>query len=111
MNTSDIIEQLQKLQIEQSKLIAQLIVSQNDTKPVFKSVQVTVQQKGAKERADNKSEKLKVGDHITLLINKVRSREGDTARVTKTTDKTIHFVVLQNGHNSFRLTKNVRQQV
>ena len=110
MNTSDIIEQLQRLQIEQNKLIAQLIVSKSDNKPVLKNVQVTPQQKEAKTRAGNSNERVQVGDHITLLTSGVRSRKGDTARVTKTTENTIHFVVLRNGHNSFRRIKNVRKQ-
>ena len=80
MNTSDIIERLQKLQIEQNELFAQLITpeakSKGDPQPV--------RQKGVVKSSSEESEKLKVGDYITLLSSGVRSKKGDNARVTGT---------------------------
>lgn len=108
MNTSDIIDQLQKLQIEQNKLIEELVASKSDN-PTTKEDPEPAQQE-RKQRPSNRSEKLKVGDQIILLTRGVRSKKGDKARVTKTKGNTIHFVVLHNGHNSHRKANNVRKQ-
>ena len=48
------------------------------------------------------SEKLKVGDYITLLSSGVRSKKGDKARVTGTKGTTVKFVVVRNGHSTHR---------
>ena len=100
MDTSEIIEQLQKLQIKQNELIAQL-VSRN-SKPVTK------QEKSLENSIDD-SEKLKIGDSITLLSSGVRSKKGDKATVTGTKGKTVHFVIARNGVSTHRLRHNVRK--
>ena len=97
MNTSDIIEQLQKLQIEQNKLLTQLITpeakSKGDPQPV--------RQKGVVKSSSEESEKLKIGDYITLLSS-------DKARVAGTKGTTVKFVVVRNGHSTYRKRHNVR---
>jgi hypothetical protein len=96
MNTTDIIERLQQLQIEQNELFAQL------TTPEAKS-------KGVVKNNSEEGNELKIGDHITLLSSGVRSKKGDTARVTATKGKTVKFVVVRNGHSTHRKRNNVRK--
>ena len=96
MNTSDIIERLQKVQIKQNELFAQLITPEAKSKGVAKS-------------SSEESEKLKIGDYITLLSSSVRSKKGDKARVTGTKGKTVKFVVVRHGHNTHRKRNNVRK--
>ena len=87
MNTTDIIERLQKLQIEQNELFAQLITPEAKSKGVVKS-------------SNEEGTKLKIGDYITLLSSDVRSKKGDKARVTGTKGTTVKFVIVRNGHNT-----------
>ena len=96
MNTSDIIERLQKLQIEQNELFAQLITPEAKSKGVVKS-------------SREESAKLKIGDYITLLSSGVRSKKGNKARVTGTKGTTVKFVIVRNGHNTHRKRNNVRK--
>ena len=105
MNTSDIIEQLQKLQIEQNKLLTQLITPEAKSK----GYPQPVRQKGVVKSSSEESEKLKVGDYITLLSSGVRSKKGDKARVTCTKGTTVKFVIIRNGHNTHRKRNNVRK--
>ena len=108
MDTSDIIDRLQKLQIEQNKLIEELIASKSDS-PITKEDPEPAQQEST-QRPRDKSKKLQAGDQIILLTSGVRSKKGDKARVTtKTKGNTIHFVVLRNGHSSHRKANNVRK--
>ena len=96
MNTSDIIERLQKLQIEQNELFAQLIT------PAAKS-------KGGVKSSSEKSAELKIGGYITLLSSGVRSKKGNKARVTGTKGTTVKFIIVRNGHNTHRKRNNVRK--
>ena len=107
MDTSDIIEQLQKLQIEQNKLLAQLITHETKGKSIPESNQEPDRQK--KEVAKEGKENLKIGDCITLLSSGVRSKKGDKARVIGTKGKTVQFVVIRNGHSTHRKSHNVHK--
>lgn len=93
MEISDIIKQLQKLQIEQDKLLSQL---------------VAIPKKVKSEKTPDR-EDLKVGDQVTLLTTGVRTRKGDKARVTGIRGKTIFFTVIRNGHSTHRKANNVRK--
>ena len=93
MEISDIIKQLQKLQIEQDKLLSQL---------------VAIPEKVKSEKTPDR-EDLKVGDQVTLLTTGVRTRKGDKARVTGIRGKTIFFTVIRNGHSTHRKANNVRK--
>ena len=93
MEISDIIKQLQKLQIEQDKLLSQL---------------VAIPEKVKSEKTPDR-EDLKVGDQVTLLTTGVRTRKGDKARVTGIRGKTIFFTVIRNGHSTHRKANNIRK--
>ena len=108
MSTSDIIHQLQKLQIEQNKLIKELVASTSGNPTTEGDIEPA--QLERKQRSSNSSEEFKVGDQVILLTRGVRSKKGDEARVTKIKGNTIHFIVLHNGHNSHRKANNVRKQ-
>ena len=103
MEISDIIKQLQKLQIEQDKLLSQLTASE-----AKKAEAVAIQKKVKSEKTPDK-EDLKVGDQVTLLTTGVRTRKGDKARVTGIRGKTIFFTVIRNGHSTHRKANNVRK--
>ena len=103
METSDIIKQLQKLQIEQNKLLSQLSASEAEKAKV-----IVTQKKVKSEKTPDKKD-LKAGDQVTLLTTGVRSRKGDKAKVTGIRGKTIFFTVIQNGHSTHRKSNNVRK--
>ena len=52
---------------------------------------------------------LQTGDIIVLLTAGVRIRKGDKARVTEIKGSTVHFKVLKNQVQSYRMIKNVRK--
>ena len=103
METSDIIKQLQKLQIEQNKLLSQLSASEAEKAKV-----IATQKKVKSEKTPDKKD-LKAGDQVTLLTTRVRSRKGDKAKVTGIRGKTIFFTVIRNGHSTHRKANNVRK--
>ena len=109
MSTSDIIERLSKLQLEQNSLIAQLINQNNKKGPNIKGGIKPPKQKSAEENESDRNGSIKVGDRITLLTNGVRSKKGDEATVLDIKCKTIKFVVNRNGHNTYRKSHNVRK--
>ena len=82
MDLSDIIDKLQKLQIEQNKLIEELVASKGGI-TITKEDPEPAQQEST-QRPRGKSEELKAGEQIILLTSGVRSKKGDKARVTKT---------------------------
>ena len=96
MEISDIIKQLQKLQIDQNKLLSQLSALETEKARV------------ESEKTQDKKD-LKVGDQVTLLTTGVRSRKGDEAKVTGIRGKTIFFTVIRNGHSTHRKANNVRK--
>ena len=101
MDTSHIIEQLSNLQIEQNKLIAQLIKQNNNTKLNQKGNPKSEIPKGAEDKSAGNNT-IKIGDRITLLTNGVRSKKGEEARVTGIKGKTIKFMVIRNGLSMHR---------
>ena len=103
METSDIIKQLQKLQIEQNKLLSQLSASEAEKTKV-----IATQRKVKSEKTLDRKD-IKVGDQVTLLTTGVRSRKGDKAKVTGIRGKTNFFTVIRNGHSTHRKTNNVRK--
>ena len=108
MDASDIIEQLSNLQIEQNKLIAQLIKQNNNTKLNQKGNPKSEIPKGAEDKSAGNNTN-KIGDRITLLTNGVRSKKGEEAKVTDIKGKTIKFIVIRNGHSTHRKIHNVRK--
>ena len=109
MSTSDIIEQLSKLQLEQNKLIAQLIKQKGKREPNLKGNPKLEIPEGVKEDKSESNKLIRIGDRITLLTNGVRSKKGDEARVTDIKGKTIKFVVIRNGHSTHRKLHNVQK--
>ena len=109
MSTSNIIERLSKLQLEQNSLIAQLINQNNKKVPNIKGGLKPPKQKSSEKNESGKNSSIKVGDHIILLTNGVRSKKGDEATVLDIKGKTIKLVVNRNGHNTYRKSHNVRQ--
>ena len=103
METSDIIKQLQKLQIKQDKLLSRLVASETDKTEV-----VATKKEVANKKTTNKKD-LKIGDQITLLTTGVRTKKGDKARVTGIRGNTIFFTVIRNGHSTHRKANNVRK--
>ena len=109
MSTSDIIKRLSKLQLEQNTLIAQLIKQNNKEVPSIKGGLKPPKHKSAEDSGSGSNDSIKVGDHITLLTNGVRSKKGDEATVFDIKGKTVKFVVNKNGHNTYRKIHNVHK--
>jgi hypothetical protein len=109
MSTSDIIEQLSKLQLEQNKLIAQLIKQTTKREHNPKGKPKLEIPEDAEEAKSERNKAIKIGDRITLLTNGVRSKKGDEARVTDIKGKTIKFVIIRNGHSTYRKLHNVQK--
>ena len=90
MEVSELLEQLAKLQLEQDKIIQQLVIKTGGTEA---------------EPTDNTG--ISVGDHVVLLTGGVRCTKGDRARVTKVTRSAVHFTVLRNQHSTHKQHRNV----
>ena len=95
MEISDLVAQLNKLQIEQNKILEQIA---DRSKPADK-----------KPKAAKVDKDLAVGDNIVLLTNGAKCRKGGKARVTKITLSTVHFVVLRNNHHTYKKHRNVQK--
>jgi hypothetical protein len=109
MDTSDIIEQLSKLQLEQNSSIAQLIKQNNKGVSTTKGGIKPPKQKSARKNESDKNESVKIGDRIVLLTSGVRSKKGDEATVLDIKGKTIKFVINRNQHHTYRKSHNVRK--
>ena len=85
MDIPDLIKQLSQLQLEQNKIIEQILAAR-----------VTAATPTEPE------DTIHIGDHVLLLT-------GDKARVTKVTDSAVHFTVLRNKHNTYKKHRNVQK--
>ena len=94
MELQALIEQLNHLQIDQSKIIKQI---------------ADLTRAPTKTKEEN--QELQVGDHVTLLTKGVKCKKGDKARVTIVTETLVHFIVLRNGHSTFRKRTNVKKVI
>ena len=93
MDIPALIEQLSKLQLEQNKIIEQILaarVTATTTEP---------------------EDTIHIGDHVLLLTGGIRCLKGDRARVTKVTDSAVHFTVIRNNHNTYKKHRNVQKIV
>ena len=77
--------------------------------PDIKSDSKLDRQKIASKNVNKIDNNLKIGDYITLLFIGVRNKKGDKAGFTNTKDKTVHFVVIRNGHSTHCKKNNVRK--
>ena len=93
MNISDLIKQLSQLQLEQDKIIEQILAARDTT------------------TSTEPEDTIHIGDHVLLLTGGIRCIKGDRARVTKVTDSAVHFTVIRNKHNTYKKHRNVRKIV
>ena len=93
MNISDLVKQLSQLQLEQNKIIEQILAARDTT------------------TLTEPEDTIHIGDHVLLLTGGIRCIKGDKARVTKVTDSAVHFVVIRNKHNTYKKHRNVRKIV
>jgi len=93
MDIPDLIKQLSQLQLEQNKIIEQILAARVTATPT--------------EPEDT----IHIGDHVLLLTGGIRCLKGDRARVTKVTDSAVHFTVLRNKHNTYKKHRNVQKIV
>jgi len=73
MDISDLVLQLSQLQLEQNKIIEQILAARVTATPT--------------EPEDT----IHIGDHVLLLTGGIRCIKGDRARVTKVTVSAVHF--------------------
>jgi hypothetical protein len=93
MNVSDLIKQLSQLQLEQDKIIEQILAAGDNT------------------TSTEPEDTIHIGDHVLLLTGGIRCNKGDRARVTKVTESTVHFTVIRNNHNTYKKRRNVQKIV
>ena len=105
MDISSLVDKLKELQIEQDKILQQIrVINESDTNR-HKSEGPTSTRAGPR----NTSTSLSVGDHVTLLTGGIKCNKGDIARITRITDKWVHFVVLRSNQESYKKQRNVRK--
>jgi hypothetical protein len=109
MDTSDIIEQLAKLQLEQTLLISQLIKQNNKEVSSTKEGVKPPKRKSAEEPKSTKNDSIKIGDRITLKTSGVRSKKGDEATVLDIKGDTVYFIINKTQHQTYRKIRNVRK--
>lgn len=97
MEISDLLKKLKNLQIEQDKVIAEISL---------RTSSLTKQPSPPKDEDPNK---IRIGDHVTLLTGGIKCRKGDVAKVTSVSPSSISFVVLRNSHRTYRKPKNVKK--
>ena len=92
MNISDLVKQLSQLQLEQNKIIEQILAARDTT------------------TLTEPEDTIHIGDHV-LLLTGIRCIKGDRARVTKVTESAVHFTVIRNNHNTYKKHRNVQKIV
>ena len=107
MDTSEIIQRLRDLQIEQNKLFREL--DRRYKQPKSEPTDQPAENPGDRNTPPAATEGLEVGDTIVLLMNGLRCKKGDKAKVVRITDSAVHFTVLKNGHSTYKKPKNVRK--
>ena len=93
MEINQLIEELQKLHLEQGQIIKEIISRASE------------QPEPPKEDPD----RIQIGDHVKLLTGGLKCKKGDIAEVTSVSPSSISFVVLRNNYRTYRKPKNVQK--
>ena len=105
MDISSLVNKLKELQIEQDNILQQIqAINELDTNRGTTGIPAS-----NRAHPQSTSTRLKTGDHVTLLTGGIKCNKGDIARITKITDKWVHFVVLRNNQESYKKSRNVRK--
>ena len=92
MDIPALIKKLSQLQLEQNKIIEQITARATAT-------------------PTEPEDTIHIGDHVLLLTGGIRCIKGDRARVTKVTESAVHFTVIRNNHNTYKIHRNVQKIV
>ena len=105
MDISSLVDKLKELQIEQDQILQQIqAINESDT-----NRHTTEGPALNRARPRSTSTRLHTGDHVTLLTGGIKCSKGDIARITRITDKWVHFIVLRNNQESYKKPRNVRK--